>query len=209
LLANEKNFDQAEAALRKAVELDKNNTDAWLNLAQLQLARGLPEAAGSTYERAIQENPKDPRSYIQLALFEERRENWQKSEQLYNKALSVAPEDPVIANNLAYLMLEHGGNIDVALSLAQTARRRAPDIPNIAGTLAWAYYHKGLYKSAIDLLEEASSREPKNAILQYHLGLAYEKVSNKAQARRHLERALQLNPNIAHADGIRKSLAEL
>ena len=49
------------------------------------------------------------------------------------------------ANNLAYLMLENGENVDVALTMAQTARRAMPDSPNSADTLAWAYYYKGTY----------------------------------------------------------------
>ena len=55
--------------------------------------------------------------------------------------------------------------MDVALSLAQTAtaegcRTNRP----IADTLAWAYYKKGAYQAAIDLLEEANKKLLKTAI---------------------------------------------
>ena len=73
-------------------------------------------------------------------------------------------------------MLQHGGNTDVALTLAQTARRTLPDSPNVADTLALAYYQKGVYSSAIDLLEEAVKKQPQNATMHYHLGMAYQKV---------------------------------
>ena len=33
------------------------------------------------------------------------------------KALEVDPQYPLAANDLAHLMLEHGGSVDVALSL--------------------------------------------------------------------------------------------
>jgi hypothetical protein len=56
---------------------------------------------------------------------------------------------PLAENNLAYPMLEHGGNTDVARSLAQTARQKLPDSPDVADTLAWAYYKKGVNKLAI------------------------------------------------------------
>jgi hypothetical protein len=36
---------------------------------------------------------------------------------------AIRRDDAVAANNLAYLMLEHDGNVNVALTLAQTARR--------------------------------------------------------------------------------------
>jgi hypothetical protein len=48
-------------------------------------------------------------------------------------------------------MLEHNGDLNVALSLAHVARRGLPESPKTADTLAWAYYHKGTYGLAIDL----------------------------------------------------------
>ena len=59
-------------------------------------------------------------------------------------------------------MLEHGGNVDVALSYAQLARSGNPDSVSFADTLAWAYYQKGTYGLAIDLLEDAVKRVPRN-----------------------------------------------
>jgi cellulose synthase operon protein C len=52
-------------------------------------------------------------------------------------------------------MLQNGENVDVALTLAQTARQRMPNSPSTADTLAWAYYYKGTYGFARDLLEDA------------------------------------------------------
>jgi Flp pilus assembly protein TadD len=157
----------------------------------------------------IQQNPRDVRPYMLLGILEETRGNWQKAQSLYLKALQVQPDYPVAANNLAYLLLEHGGNPDVALSYAQVARRGMPDAPNSADTLAWAYYQKGTYRSAIDLLEEAAKKAPNNPTYQYHLGLAYGKINDRARAKEHLERALQIDPNFAKAADVRKALAEL
>jgi Tfp pilus assembly protein PilF len=81
------------------------------------------------------------------------------------------------------------------------------DSPNSADTLAWAYYQKGSYRLAIDLLEEAVKKAPDNPTYQYHLGMAYQGANDKAQAKAHLERALQIDPKYAHADDIRKALA--
>jgi Flp pilus assembly protein TadD len=69
-------------------------------------------------------------------------------------------------------MLEHGRNSDVALTFAQTARQKLPDSPNVADTLAWAYYRKGTYRLAINLLEEAIKKTPDDPSFHYHLGLS-------------------------------------
>jgi len=59
----------------------------------------------------------------------ESKQNWDKAKESYQKALEIQPDNPLASNNLAYVMLESGGNVDVALSLAQTARRGMPDSP--------------------------------------------------------------------------------
>jgi len=209
LLTSTKDLEKAEAVLEKAVELNKNNVDAFLLLGQVQLRRGSADKAIVSYQRSIQENPREVRTYVLLGALEESRGNWQKAQELYQKALKIEPEYPLGANNLAYLMLEHGGNTDVALTWAQVARRQMPDSPNAADTLAWAYYHKAAYGLAIGLLEDAVKKLPQNATFHYHLGLVYQKTNEKTRARVHLERALQIDPKYIHAAEIHKALAEL
>ena len=134
--------------------------------------------------------------------------DWEKAQQTYQKVMQLQPENPVAANNLAYLMLEHDLNADIALSLAQTGRRGLPNSPRAADTLGWAYYHKGTYHSAVDLLQEAEKQSPKDANICYHLGLSYEKLGDKVRAKAEFERALQISPNPRAAE-IRLLLAEL
>ncbi|MGH9602829.1 MAG: tetratricopeptide repeat protein, partial [Terriglobales bacterium] len=96
-----------------------------------------------------------------------------------------------------------------AVTLAQLARSKAPDSPTTADTLAWAYYHKGAYGLAVGLLKDAIKKSPENPTLHYHLGLAYQKSGERALARTHLQRVLQLNANYAHAGQVRRALQEL
>jgi len=99
------------------------------------------------------------------------------------------------ANNLAYLLLEHGGDANLALSLAQTARRGMPKAGATADTLAWASYHVGAYDTARKLLEDASAGQPGNATYHYHLGMTYLKLNQGARGKAELEKALKLNPD--------------
>ena len=123
---------------------------------------------------------------------------------MYQQALSVSADDPRAANNLAYLILEHGGNIDVAMNMAQTARRGLPDSANAADTLGWAYYQKGIFQSAINQFQEALRLNQKNGgadnpVVHYHLGLAYQKVNQNGLARQQLEKAVNLKPEYGDA----------
>jgi tetratricopeptide (TPR) repeat protein len=202
-------FTHAQAALEQAVKLDPNNVDAILNLAQVEVALGTVDHAVATYRQAIARNPRDVRAYVLLGTLQDSRGEWQDAQRQYRKALQVKTDYPVAANNLAYSMLEHGGNSSVALSLAQTARRGLPESPSTADTLAMAYYKNGTYGLAANLLKEAVKKRPLDAIYHYHLGLVYEKQKNMVQARSEFERALAIAPQAAEAGQIRKALAQI
>ncbi|MCI0350782.1 MAG: tetratricopeptide repeat protein [Acidobacteriales bacterium] len=201
--------NSAEASLEKAVELDHKNVDALMFLAQLQAASGRADQAAKAYEDLIRDNPKNINALVALGTLEQLRGNWQRAQSLYEKALLVSPEYPPAANNLAYILLEHGGNLDLALSLAQVARRGMPDSTSTADTLAWAYYNKGLYPLAQDLLEDCVRKAPQNATYQYHLGLVLQKQNERVKARRHLEQVLKLDPKYPDAKNVRQALSEL
>jgi len=127
----------------------------------------------------------------------------------YKRALSLQPDQAVASNNLAYLMTENGGNLDVALSLAQTARRAMPNSPDTADTLAWVYYQRGNYNSGRDLLEDALKNSPDNASIHYHLGMIYSKLSDKANATLHLKKAAALAPNTQTAKDADTALSHI
>ena len=115
----------------------------------------------------------------------------------------------IAANNLAYILLEHGGDPNLALSLAQTGRKGMNDSPNSADTLAWAYYHTGAYSVAAPLLEEAVKKVPTNPTYRYHLGMVYQKLNDNAKARSAFEAAIKAKPDSPAADSARKALSGL
>ena len=103
-------------------------------------------------------------------------------------------------------MLEHNGDLNVALSLAQTARRGLPALPNSADTLGWAYYRGGSFSVAAPLFEEAVKKEPTNPTYHYHLGLTYQKLNESTRARAELQRAITINPKSPIADQARQAI---
>jgi tetratricopeptide (TPR) repeat protein len=214
LFNNKKDLNGAEAALKKSADLDKSNSDALVKLGQVQIAKGSVDQAISTYQNSIKDNPREPSFYILMGELYESKQDWNKAKEAYQKALEIRPDNALASNNLAYVMLETGGNVDVALSLAQVGRRGMPDSPNAADTLGWVYFQKGAYRSAIDLFQEAIKLTEKNkvaddATFHYHLGLAYQKDNQPGLARQHLERVLKLNPNYTSASDVKKALSQL
>jgi tetratricopeptide (TPR) repeat protein len=206
-----KDLPSAEAALQKAIALDKNNVDALEKLGKVEFQEGAADKALALYQQSIKDNPREVTFYILSGELYEARKDWDHAKGMYQQALTISPNHPLASNNLAFVILEQGGNVDVAMGLAQTARRGMPDSPNAADTLGWAYYHKGIYQSAISQFQEALRLEekrgqPDDADVHYHLGLAYEKANQNALARQQLEKAVKLRPDYPDA---RKALSDL
>jgi tetratricopeptide (TPR) repeat protein len=210
-LFQKKDFSGADAAFHKAVELDKDNSDALLKLAQAQAAEGSVSQALATYQQSIKDHPREISFYLLAGMMYESQNNFDQAKAMYQQALNIQPDNALASNNLAYLMLQQGGNVDVALAMAQTARRGMPDSPQAADTLGFAYYQKGVYRSAIDMYQESLRLSEKqgaadDATVHYHLGLAYQKANQPVLARQQLERVLKISPNNSEA---RKVLSEL
>ena len=185
-----------------------------LKLGQVEVAKGSPDQAIAIYQQSLKNNPREPMFYILMGELYERKQDWNNAKDAYQKALEIKPENPLASNNLAYVMLQSGGNVDMALSLARTARRGMPDSPTAADTLGWVFYQKGAYQSAVDLFQEAlklgeKNKNPDEATVHYHLGLAYEKTGNNNLARQQLERVLKIDPNYSEANEVKKQLAQL
>jgi tetratricopeptide (TPR) repeat protein len=211
LFEAKKDTKGAETALRKAVELDKNNSNALVKLGKVQIAEGAADQALATYQQSIKDNPREVTFYILAGEIYESKAQWDQAKSMYQQALNIQSDNPTASNNLAYLILQQGGNVDLALAMAQTARRGIPDSPNFADTLGWAYYQKGVYKSAISLFQESMRLNEKqggadDADVHYHLGMAYQKSNQPALARQQLERALKIKPTYSDA---RKALSDL
>ena len=214
LFNQKKDLPGAEAAFSKAIGLNKNNADALLKLGQVQVAKGSVADAIATYQRSAQENPREINFEILLGELYDAEHDTAHAKQAYQKALEIDPNNPLACNNLAYLLLENGGDVEEAVSLAQTARRGTPDSSNAADTLGWAFYQKGLYQQSVDLFQEAlrlaqKNHAPENPTVHFHLGLAYEKQQQPEQAKKELERVLQINPNYQNAADVKKALAGL
>jgi len=204
-----KDLAGAEAEYRRAEELDKGNSAAMVKVGMVQQQRGAADAALQTYMECIKVNPKDLTCYFQAGSLYDENKDWERAKAMYQKVLAIDPDNPLASNGLAYVMLEQGGNVDLAFQMAQTARRTLPGNPNTADTLGWAFYQKHVYASAIGLFQEAVRKEPDKLEFNYHLGMAYAKNGQAALARQQLERVVKIKPNSAEAEDLRRAVAEV
>jgi tetratricopeptide (TPR) repeat protein len=197
------------ASAQKAMQLNPADPNATMTYTRAQISLGDTGKAIDTWQQWLKTHPNDAQAYTLLGSLQEAHGDRDQAMDSYKKALQIQPEQPIAANNLAYLMVETGQNSDVALSLAQIARRALPDSSSTADTLAWVYYQKGNFTSARSLLEDALKTAPNNASMHYHLGMTYSKLANNADATLHLKKAAALAPNTQTAKDAEKALSSL
>ena len=195
-----------EATLNKILEVDANNMQAFIGLATLYLRQGKLDQAKARYEALSTRGPSVSAARTMVALILEAQGKPAEAKAAYEKVLAADPEAGVAANNLAWMYAEGAGNLDQALTLAQTAKRKMPNAPEVDDTLGWVYYKKDLAGPAIAALESAVKSNPKSAPSYYHLGMAHLKNDNREKAREAFDAALALTPDYKDAQEARRRI---
>jgi tetratricopeptide (TPR) repeat protein len=200
---------EAEAAARKAIELDPDYFEAYSLLGQLYVRQQRLDAARDEYARIVERRPNDIAAHTMIGMLLQVQQKNAEAKAVYERILSLDGRAVVAANNLAYMYALQGTNLDVALNLAQTAKAGRPDDPDVNDTLGWIYYKRNLPALAVEPLEQSVRSDPKNPVYQYHLGMSYLRLGDKQKARVALEQALKLQPDFEGATETRQALAGL
>ena len=111
------------ASAEKAMQLNPGDASAAMSYTRAEIAQGNAPKAIEKWQQWTKDHPTDAQAYTVLGSLQEAQGDRNSATASYKKALAIQPEQAIAANNLAYIMMDTGQNIDVALSLAQVARR--------------------------------------------------------------------------------------
>ena len=204
-----KEFDKGIQHLRRAIGIKPELISAYFLIANAYIAQNKIDQAIDEYQKIVEKTPSDPAAYTILGILNNQKQLYAKANQHYESALKINPSFVAAANNLAWNYAEYGGNLDLALPLAEKAREMNPDSPEILDTLGWIYYKRGLFDNAVALLKDSSAKlKNRDPVVLYHLSMAYHRSGRKVEARDTLNKALALNANFPGADEARKILSE-
>ena len=203
------NLTLAENMLQKAIAADPNNLEAYGMLGRLYASQQRLDEATVQFEKLAEKQPKSVSAHTIVGMLLDMQNRTSEAREKYERALAVDPRAAVAANNLAWIYTETGGNLDMALHLAQTAKSQLPDRPEVNDTLGWIYHKKGLSAMAVAPLLQSIQKDPTNATYHYHLGMAYAGSGDKDKARASLQKALSLDGNFSGATEARQALQGL
>ena len=198
----------AEALLRRAIEADPSHLVAYSLLGSIYAQTHRMAEARQSFEAMLARQPDSVPINTIVAVLYEMGGDRPEARRRYERILKIDPEAAVAANNLAYIYVEDGGNLDIALNLAQVAARKLPDSPQAADTLGWVYVKRDLPTLAVPQLEQAVAKAPSDALLRYHLGVALSQAGAGIRSREVLQEALRLKLSGPDADAARALLQE-
>jgi tetratricopeptide (TPR) repeat protein len=102
-----------------------------------------------------------------------------KSDEYYEKALQIEPNNIYVLNNYSYYLSLRNENLERAEKLSAKANDLEPNQPNYEDTYAWILYKQGKYIAAKEWLEKAIENGGKtNAVIIEHLGDVHAKLGN-------------------------------
>jgi tetratricopeptide (TPR) repeat protein len=199
----------AEKYLRRTLEKDASNLEAYSTLGQLYIQQQKLDQAKKEFEEVVRRQPDSVPARTMIGMILDAQQKFDESRKVYEGMLNGGAHAPVAANNLAWIYASRGEQLDIALQLAQTAKQQMPESAEVSDTLGWVYYKKDMPELAVKALEPTIAKDPRNAMYRYHLGLAYAKAGQAEKARQTLQEALRLQPDFDGADEARKVLASL
>jgi len=154
IFAADKNLSAEEKEIVTAIGLDANYLPAYTAYAALLAGQNRTAEAIAQYKNIIDRRPA-AQAFTMLGILEEGRGNRTEAEAAYRKALELAPDTPIAANNLAWLIVDSHGNLDEALQLATLATTKNPNVADYFDTLGWIYLQKGHVLPAVQQLKKA------------------------------------------------------
>jgi tetratricopeptide (TPR) repeat protein len=202
-------YDAAIQIYQGLVEKEPKSADLLFKLGETYRRKGDLNVAIETFRKASQAAPNDTNSLLQLGLLMDGTGRREQAQPIYEQILKIQPDHPVALNNLAFIKAQLGSDLDQAMTMAQRARQKAPNSPDIADTLGWIYIKKNLSDEAIRIFRELVGKDPTNPIYHYHFGMALMQKGDRPSAKREFETAMKHNPSKDDAKEIQTLLQKL
>jgi tetratricopeptide (TPR) repeat protein len=198
--------DEARQEFEKARAIDADSSIAIAGLAVISGNSGDFAKAVELFDLAAANADDDTYAYSAAQLTLQQGDKDGAMDRL-REIVRKYPGSAGARNDLAWLLAESGGNLDMALSLAEEARSLDPT-PDILDTLGWVHIKRSEAAAAVSVLEKAHAEAPNSASIRYHLGSALAMAGDSQRAREMLQSAVDA-AGFEEIDEARRELAKL
>lgn len=204
-----KEWAKARTALARCMTLKPEWWIPYRNTAMAEQGEG-GEESGFAYLQSVVDKVDSMPLRVEAANRAERLGHYDFAIQQYEKVLEKNPDNKLIVNNLVMMIVTHKSD-EQSLQRATelSAQLEGLDNPFFMDTAGWVHYLKGDYQRALPIIQQAARGAPEDPSIQYHLALAYWGTSDRENATRYLEKALESDKPFVGRNEAEKLLAEI
>jgi tetratricopeptide (TPR) repeat protein len=209
---SQKKYADAAKQLQTIIDNNPKSPDLpayYMRLGEARRMAGDFNGSVVSFNKARELSPKDPIPLLQLALLYENNGKPDEARKAYEEVLKMQPDNPVALNNVAYTKADEGVDLDQALTLAERARSKRPDDPNVIDTVGLIFVKKNLTDDGLRLLRELVARVPANPTYHLHLAMALYQKGDKSEAKKELQTAQRYGPTDKEQQRIRELMAKI
>lgn len=172
---------------------EKLGPEIWVTNGQLYESQGKYAKALENYTKALNVEPNNEPALLSMARLHARQQQYAEAEQYFNKSLAVRPQADVY-NELASMVHKQGRSSE-ALAIMEKAIALEPNSDKYRNNLAAILVSLGRSDEAVQQLAQVLS--PAEA--SYNVAYLHFTRQDMAGAQRHLQIALQADPNLVRA----------
>jgi serine/threonine protein kinase/tetratricopeptide (TPR) repeat protein len=186
-------YEQAQADLLRAIELDPNSGDAWRGLGKVYEDSNQPNQALAAYLKAIEVQPDYFKNYSELGYFYFRRGDYEEAVRQRRKVVELVPDLAEAHYELAapYLNMGDYDNAERELNIAI----RFQETANAVLGLGALRMYQGRDRDAIPYFERAIEIGPASSLFYLDLGT----VRRRSKLLREAEQAYRKGLDMAEA----------
>lgn len=173
----------ALALARSGAERAGAGESDWQTYADQLSAMNRHREAADWYRRVVDADPTAWSAWLQYGGALEQAGDWPAGRAALQKAVAIAPREPLALNYLGYAQAERRVDVPQSIAMLERAHALKPDDASIADSLGWAYFIGGDVTRAQPLIESAAAGDPVNAEIGEHLGDLYWTRGRRYEAR--------------------------
>ena len=145
------------------------------------------------FVNALKIRPDSKNVLHSMAILYDEIDQFDKSDSIYIKLISIDNKDAQAFNNYAYSLVEREMQLKKALDLASKAIELEPNNSSYLDTIGWIYFKQKNFKKAQYYIQKSLDLSKANAVVLEHLGDVMIKVDRLSEAKDFYRRALLLD----------------
>ena len=196
---NASRYELAEAAYRRAIDLQPDNAEAYRRLGEVLEQNNQIDQALAAYRRAVEIEPDYYKHYQALGAFYLQRGDYSDAAAQLRRTLELDPDQPSVRMAYCLALLNLGRFTEAEAELRAAIAKK--ETAEAVYTLGYALMYQGRDREAVQyILRALTLGFPQKDRAWFHLGTAYRRINDSVDASKAYRHGLMLTEAEAAQD---------